>query len=314
MPCAITTVSSPTIFTSSPRNLSPIVCNSTTSPPSPPSSLSSPLALNHIQNSGEEGNSISPLKVAKVMKRKRPAMIDIPVANLGSEDVKKMTLDSYRSREVEFEGDNCSVYCKKGKRCGVMEDRYIAVLGLSEDSKQAFFGVLDGHGGAGAAEFASNNLEKNIMIEVLKGGEKDIINALREGYLNTDIEFMKKDIGGGTCCVTVLIHKGHIFVSNVGDCRAVMSQGGIEEALTLDHKPSLKDEKDRIKSLGGYVDCCHGVWRVHGSLAVSRAIGDRHLKQWVIAEPTTKVLKIMPDSEFLILASDGLWDCVIMKL
>jgi hypothetical protein len=43
---------------------------------------------------------------------------------------------------------------------------------------------------------------------------------------------------------------------------------------------------------------------------VSRGIGDRHLKQWVIAEPDTKVLRIKPEHELLILASDGLWDKV----
>ena len=47
-----------------------------------------------------------------------------------------------------------------------------------------------------------------------------------------------------------------------------------------------------------------------GSLAVSRGIGDRSLKQWLTAEPETKVVKILPDFEFLILASDGLWDKV----
>lgn len=55
---------------------------------------------------------------------------------------------------------------------------------------------------------------------------------------------------------------------------------------------------------------CHGSWRVQGSLAVSRGIGDRHLKQWVIAEPETKIIRIKPEYEFLILASDGLWDKV----
>lgn len=59
------------------------------------------------------------------------------------------------------------------------------------------------------------------------------------------------------------------------------------------------------------MDCCRGVWRIQGSLAVSRGIGDRHLKQWITAEPETKILKIEPDFEFLILASDGLWDKVI---
>lgn len=58
------------------------------------------------------------------------------------------------------------------------------------------------------------------------------------------------------------------------------------------------------------MDRCHGVWRIQGSLAVSRGIGDRNLKQWVTAEPETKSLKIKPECEFLILASDGLWDKV----
>ena len=43
---------------------------------------------------------------------------------------------------------------------------------------------------------------------------------------------------------------------------------------------------------------------------MSRGIGDRQLKQWVIAEPETRVIKIKPDDEFLILASDGLWEKV----
>lgn len=64
---------------------------------------------------------------------------------------------------------------------------------------------------------------------------------------------------------------------------------------------------------GGYVDCCNGVWRIQGSLAVSRGIGDRNLKQWVIAEPETKVLRLKRDCEFLILGSDGLWDKVIFQ-
>ena len=58
------------------------------------------------------------------------------------------------------------------------------------------------------------------------------------------------------------------------------------------------------------MDLCRGVWRIQGCLAVSRGIGDQHLKQWVIAEPETKIISIKPECEFLILASDGLWDKV----
>lgn len=59
------------------------------------------------------------------------------------------------------------------------------------------------------------------------------------------------------------------------------------------------------------MDCYHGVWRIQGSLAVSRSIGDQRFKKWVTAEPETKVFKIHPECEFLVLASDGLWDKVI---
>jgi len=39
------------------------------------------------------------------------------------------------------------------------------------------------------------------------------------------------------------------------------------------HKPEREDEKKRIEEMGGCV-VWFGAWRVNGSLAVSRAIGD----------------------------------------
>lgn len=114
---------------------------------------------------------------------------------------------------------------------------------------QAFFGIFDGHGGAKAAEFAAENLDKNIIDEVMTRGENEIDEAVKQGYLNTDSDFLKEDMRGGSCCVTALIRKGNLVVSNVGDCRAVLSRGGVAEALTSDHRPSRKDEKERIETL-----------------------------------------------------------------
>ncbi|KAI8005979.1 putative protein phosphatase 2C 30 [Camellia lanceoleosa] len=143
--------------------------------------------------------------------------------------------------------------------------------------------------------------------------EEEIIEAVKDGYLSTDVEFLKEDSNCGTCSVTTLIHNGNLVVSNAGDCRAVLSRGGVAEALTDDHRPSRKDERDRIENQGGYMDCCNRVWRIQGSLAVSRVFGDRHLKQCVVAEPETTLLRITPECEFLILASDGLWDKVSIQ-
>ncbi|KAF3433399.1 hypothetical protein FNV43_RR24501 [Rhamnella rubrinervis] len=242
-----------------------------------------------------------------VLKRKRPARIDIPIGSL------TFGVDSPKCVEkvdvVEVEADGYSVCCKRGRR-STMEDRYSAIVDLQAESRQAFFGVFDGHGGSIAAEYAAKNMHKNIKDQLTRGSQERIEEAVKDGYLNTDANFLKEGANGGTCCVTALIQDRNLVVSNAGDCRAVMSRGGVAEALTSDHRPSRKDERDRIETLGGYVDCCHGVWRIQGSLAVSRGIGDEHLKQWVIAEPESKVLQIEPDCEFLILGSDGLWDKV----
>ncbi|XP_068330763.1 probable protein phosphatase 2C 25 [Pyrus communis] len=243
------------------------------------------------------------------LKRKRPIMIDIPVAPLVNFKVESSEGAAERVELLEVDEDGYSVYCKRGRR-GPMEDRYSAVVDLHDDSRRAFFGVFDGHGGAKAAEFAAKNLTKNIADRLTGGSEEEIVEAVKDGYLTTDVEFLKEDVGGGACCVTALIQKGNLVVSNAGDCRAVMSRGGVAEALTSDHHPSRIDEKERIETTGGYVDCCRGVWRIQGSLAASRSIGDRQLKEWVIAEPETKVLRIDPECEILILASDGLWDKV----
>lgn len=50
--------------------------------------------------------------------------------------------------------------------------------------------------------------------------------------------------------------------------------------------------------------------RVLGVLATSRAIGDDYLKPYVISEPEVVVMDRAAEDEFIILASDGLWDVV----
>ncbi|XP_045829614.1 probable protein phosphatase 2C 25 isoform X2 [Trifolium pratense] len=285
--------------------------NSSCSSPSPCSSPSSPFCLRlpklpSVFSSNNNNNSASSNDA--VLKRKRPTRLDIPVCSSLTFGVPANPSAVARD-VVEAGGDGYSVYCKRGRR-EYMEDRFTAGDNLRGENNLAFFGVFDGHGGAKAAEFAANNLEKNILDEVIMSDEEDVEEAVKRGYLNTDSEFMKKDLHGGACSVTALIRNGNLIVSNAGDCRAVISKGGVAEALTSDHRPSREDERDRIETLGGYVDLCRGVWRIQGSLAVSRSIGDRHLKQWVTAEPETKVIRIEPEHDLLILASDGLWDKV----
>ncbi|KAK3024945.1 hypothetical protein RJ639_042949 [Escallonia herrerae] len=90
-------------------------------------------------------------------------------------------------------------------------------------------------------------------------------------------------VSSGACCVTALVEGKELSISNVGDCRAVIVEGG-------------------------YVELHRGAWRVRGVLSVSGSIGDAHLNDWVLAEPDTRILALTPDMEYLVLASDGLWE------
>ncbi|KAE8695457.1 putative protein phosphatase 2C 30 [Hibiscus syriacus] len=268
--------------TKSPRQLSSTSLTTSQSPFSP---LKYPLSICVPKIQLPFGADAKP----SLVKGKRPGRIEIPTSmeiQLGFSAGTPIG-----DEEVRVEAEGYSVYCKRGRR-GKMEDRYSAAVDLDGDPKQAFFGVYDGHGGSKAAEFVAKNLDKKVMAEVSKTGEDAAIDhAIGEAYLTTDTDVLKEDLSGGTCCVTAMIRKGNLFVSNAGDCRAVLCQNGVAEALTSDHHPSRQDEKDRIEALGGYVDRCHGVWRIQGSLAVSRSIGDKHLKQWVTNQEAVDLVR-----------------------
>ncbi|XP_057813869.1 probable protein phosphatase 2C 2 [Cryptomeria japonica] len=257
-----------------------------------------------------EGNGLKLNRPPLASKRRRPPTLEIPHLPMSlTPCFHRANLAEELQKETCFQGCNYSVACKKGRR-EVMEDAYKAIINISGDSRKAFFGVFDGHGGRKAADFAAERLGQNIADAVTENGKGDchMEDVVRTGYLTTDEAFSKQNINSGACCVTALITGDLMVVANAGDCRAVLSRDGNAEALTCDHRVEREDERQRIEDLGGYVDCHNGVWRVQGLLAVSRSIGDINMKELISAEPEMKKLTITPDCEFLILASDGLWD------
>ena len=102
-----------------------------------------------------------------------------------------------------------------------------------------------------------------------------------------------------------------LLVANLGDSRCVLVRSdGSALALSSDHKPNRPDERARVHAAGGHVIYA-GCWRVQGDLAVSRAFGDVHLKQYgVSATPELSAIGLSRRDAFVVLASDGLWDVV----
>lgn len=115
----------------------------------------------------------------------------------------------------------------------------------------------------------------------------------------------------GTTATVVTIAGNLVVVAHVGDTRAVICrENGAVTRLCEDHIPGRKDELERIESAGGLVVQVRGTSRVNGVLAVSRAIGDLELKELVIARPDITSFFLSGDEEFILVASDGLWDVV----
>ncbi|GFY88218.1 protein phosphatase 2C family protein [Actinidia rufa] len=279
----------------------------------PPPSISTLSDVNEIVSTRsssdfpgkQTGDRVGPTSVSGSLKRKRPPTIEIPNVLREIRADTKLGFGEFASRNdaVCFSGSGVGVFSVKGKK-KFMEDTH-KIVSRSHGIK-GFFGVYDGHGGGKAAEFVAENLHDNIF-KMLENCT-EISEAVKAGYLKTDQEFLKQGLGSGACCVTALIGGNEIVISNLGDCRAVLCRTGVAEALTNDHRAGQEDERKRIESKGGYVEMHRGAWRVHGVLSVSRSIGDAHLKDWVLAEPDTKTLYMTQDMEYLILASDGLWE------
>ncbi|XP_051210583.1 probable protein phosphatase 2C 52 [Lolium perenne] len=205
---------------------------------------------------------------------------------------------------------SCGYSSFRGKRAS-MEDFFDIKSSKIDDKKINLFGIFDGHGGSRAAEYLKEHLFENLM----KHPEfmTDTKLAISETYKKTDSEFLDSEVNthrddGSTASTAVLVGN-HLYVANVGDSRAVISKSGKAIALSDDHKPNRSDERKRIESAGGIVMWA-GTWRVGGVLAMSRAFGNRLLKQFVVAEPEIQEQEIDDEADFLILASDGLWDVV----
>lgn len=193
---------------------------------------------------------------------------------------------------------------EQGKR-PTMEDEHYGKI----NNDFAFFGVYDGHGGKKVAEYAKDHLYNNI-INSKEFLENNIEEAIKKGFIKTHNEMDEKISNKtGSTAVIAIIKNNKIYVGNAGDSRAVMTvkEKSVLE-LSQDHKPTRKDEQDRIKKAGGFISW-YGVARVGGILAISRALGDKFLSDaGVIPDPEITVTEINPDHQFLILACDGLWD------
>ncbi|CAO3588479.1 unnamed protein product [Absidia cylindrospora] len=181
-----------------------------------------------------------------------------------------------------------------------MEDSH-AAFPCYRDTNASFFAVFDGHGGDSVAKYCGDHLHERIF---------------QSKPFKDQRYRMLYDTAGCTAVAALITKDNVLYVSNAGDSRAVIStRTGKAIPLSKNHKPNNPLETARIKNAGGYVE----FKRVNGSLALSRAIGDFGFKTNTQLSPEKQAVTSDPDiteheltdlDEFMVLACDGIWDCM----
>ena len=212
------------------------------------------------------------------------------------------------------------------------QDAFIVHGQIGKDSQSFSVGVFDGHGPNG--KFSSNFVAKE-MVKQWQRYKLDAVPATEEitvGRIlhnsclkvNNDLSLSKVDVYlSGSTAIMALFKDNFLYTTNVGDSRAVLARSNPQfpsgyEALNLsrDHKPDSPDEEDRIVAAGGRVFCwgVPRVWKKDADipgLAMTRSFGDEAAESvGVFAQPEITVTHIDEGDEFVILASDGIWEFI----
>ncbi|KAK4392194.1 putative protein phosphatase 2C 38 [Sesamum angolense] len=188
-----------------------------------------------------------------------------------------------------------------------------------------FIGVYDGHGGPETSRFVNQTLFANL--KKFASEHKEIsANVIKKAFLATEEEFL-----------SVVRQKWHIMHKLLQWERAVWEDKAVGAVtaiqLSTEHNANIESVRDELRTLhpndSRIVVLKHKVWRVKGIIQVSRSIGDAYLKRSefnkepllqkfrlsepfskpiLSAEPSIFVHRLNPRDQFLIFASDGLWE------
>ena len=223
-----------------------------------------------------------------------------------------------------------------GEEKKVNQDRLFIFRNFVSGFENIFMGVLDGHGyyGHEVSEYIKENLPMDLnrvlktkKVNLLKDDLSEIIKQTFEMENNSLLRYKQIDSNlSGSTCVSVIYTKEKLIIANLGDSRCILGKKinneWKTEHLTRDHKPSLPEEAERIKSYGGRIRPMKdedgnfiGPLRVYmkekdiPGLAMTRSFGDYYASTaGTISIPEVSEYKFIPEDKFLILASDGLFE------
>ena len=185
-----------------------------------------------------------------------------------------------------------------------MEDN-ICIQSIGENL--LMLAVFDGHGGADVANMCVDRAP--VIMKRLVQSNPEMSICLRLLYKELDEEARLLNVPQvGSTAVIVIVTQDRIWFSNCGDAMAaIKTHDGKVRYMSQDHK--VENEVGRIEALGGVVTRFGGCARIYGTLNIARSIGDHYLKAFVTSDPYVTATSFpKADIDWVIIASDGLWD------
>ncbi|TXG68829.1 hypothetical protein EZV62_003764 [Acer yangbiense] len=180
--------------------------------------------------------------------------------------------------------DTCGIYqefmtlsCVEVGGCTAPSCRYASVK-----SPVHYFGVFDGHGGSQVTHYIF--LTPKFLLFMA-------FERVDDGLIDRTLASV------GSTASVVILSACQIIAANCGDSRVVLCRGKQAIPLTVDHKLNRQDEVARITDGGGIIVDL-----------VSSLSCDHSLKPYIIPVPEITFTTRSAEDEFLVLASDGLWD------
>eukprot|EP01083_Nonionella_stella_P002739 7880_1 len=162
--------------------------------------------------------------------------------------------------------------------------------------------------------------DKTVAITVSPDTSSIPAQAIRSAFHRTSSQLIglgedSEFAGAAACAVLVWPDLGdrssgpakcRLLCANVGDTRATLCRGGVAYRLSVDHSTLDQGEAERVWKVGGEIK--NG--RLMG-LNVTRSMGDRAAETLGMShEPHVSETILQPEDEFVIIASDGVWDKV----
>ena len=283
-------------------------------------------------------SSTTPNKDESILRPRR--RLSVVSTNKAIEGIRRMSVSERKDSEEKTSGTTKAakknaVVCfhgesKRGYAPYNPRKRNQDSLLIKELDGRLFLGTLDGHGEHG--HFVSRDITDHFCATLGEriSAMKSLPKAMEASFLEGERNVIKKrnvntDFSG-TTNVTVCVHGNALTVLNVGDSRAIV--GSVDKSgrvtvsfATEDQKPDTPAEKARIIKAGGrvfavtYDDGVDGPARMWlgnmdvPGLAMARSYCDcvAH-SAGVISEGEVYEYSLRDDDEWLIIATDGLWE------